>query len=223
MPRILIADDHPIFRKGLKDVILARMPDSIFFEASNGQEALAVAVNESPELIILDIDMPVVDGIHACTKMNELGVKGKVIILTMHKNEGIYGMAMKAGAMGYVLKDNSAQELFDCFHEVEKGKKYVSPEIKAQILDWDRFNQKSSEMEKLQDLTPTELKILLMVSKNMPSKEIAEQLFITPKSVENYRSRICKKLGLETGSNSLLYWVYENKELLQLFGVKKQG
>ncbi|MBC7864391.1 MAG: response regulator transcription factor [Bacteroidia bacterium] len=221
MPRILIADDHPIFRKGLKDVILSRLPHSIFFEAGNGQEALAVAVNEKPDLIILDIDMPVEDGIKACAKMTELGVTGKIIILTMHKNEGIYGMAMKAGAMGYVLKDNSAQELFDCFKEVEEGRKYVSPEIKAQIQDWDRFNKKSTEMEKLRELTPTEVKILLMVSKNLPSKEIAEKLFITSKSVENYRSRICKKLGLETGSNSLLYWVYENKELLNLFGLDR--
>jgi DNA-binding NarL/FixJ family response regulator len=221
MPRILIADDHPIFRKGLKDVILTRIPDSVFYEASNGQEALAVAVNESPDLIILDIDMPVEDGIKACGKMKDLGVKGKIIILTMHKNESIYGMAMKAGAMGYVLKDNSAHELFECFNEVDKGNKYVSPDIKAQITDWDQFNKKNTEMEKLQDLTPTELKILFLVSKNMPSKEIAEQLFITPKSVENYRSRICKKLALENGSNSLLYWVYENKELLQLLGLPK--
>lgn len=221
MPRILIADDHPIFRKGLKDVILTKIPDSFFYEASNGQEALAVAVNENPDLIILDIDMPVEDGIKACAKMKELGVKGKIIILTMHKNEGIYGMAMKAGAMGYVLKDNSATELFECFNEVERGQKYVSPDIKAQISDWDQFNKKNSELEKLQDLTPTELKILFLVSRNMPSKEIAEQLFITPKSVENYRSRICKKLGLETGSNSLLYWVYENKELLHLVGLPK--
>lgn len=126
-------------------------------------------------------------------------------------------MALNSGADGFILKDNSAGEIMDCIETVMNGKQYISKDMQKHLENIDVFRKKRNEMEKgLLSLTKTEKKVLQLVSNNLSSKEIALRMFITPKSVENYRSRICKKFGLETGNNSLLRWTLENKDLIKL-------
>ena len=139
-------------------------------------------------------------------------------MLTMYKNEEMFNSAMENGAMGYVLKDNSASDLNECINNVIDDKSFISPKISEYMDHYDNYKNKKGEIkEKLGKLTNVELKTLKLVSDNLTSREIGEMLFVTQKTVENYRSRICKKLELDSRNNSLLKWVLDNKSILDTF------
>lgn len=215
--KILVADDHPIFRKGLIDIIRSAVPGSDIIEAENGLQAGEKIESVKPDIAFLDVEMPGEDGIKICRSAKKNNTAAKIIILTMYKSGEVLNMALNSGADGFVLKDNSAGEIRECIESVMAGKQYISPDMQKHLNNMDVFRKKRNEIESgLLSLTKTEKKVLQMVSNNLSSKEIALRLFITPKSVENYRSRICKKFGLETGNNSLLRWTLENKDLVKL-------
>lgn len=214
---ILIADDHPIFRKGLAEIIVSRFPQAIITEVDNGKTAFNKIKTTVPDIAILDIEMPLKDGLQVCRKVKELGLKTKVIILTMYKNPEIFNMALNLGVDGFLLKDHSAKEITACVQLVMKhDERYISKKMQFYADPPPKIVENQKRLESgLFQLTKTEKKVLKLVGKNLSSKEIALRLFITPKSVENYRSRICKKLNLESRNNSLATWVLENKELIQ--------
>ena len=215
--KILVADDHPIFRKGLIDIIRSVAPGAEISEAENGLSAGEKIESFKPDIAFLDVEMPGEDGIKICRGAKNNHTKSKIIILTMYKSGEVLNMALNSGADGFILKDNSAGEIMDCIETVMNGKQYISKDMQKHLENIDVFRKKRNEMEKgLLSLTKTEKKVLQLVSNNLSSKEIALRMFITPKSVENYRSRICKKFGLETGNNSLLRWTLENKDLIKL-------
>ena len=216
--KILIADDHLIFRNGLREIVKSQVKDCLVVEAENGIEAYKLAEENTPNIAILDIDMPELNGLEVCKRIIDNQLPIKVIILTMYKNEEMFNSAMENGAMGYVLKDNSASDLNECINRVIAGKSFISPKISDYMDHYDNYKNKKGEIkEGLSKLTNAELKTLKLVSDNFTSREIAEMLFVTQKTVENYRSRICKKLELDSRNNSLLKWVLDNKSILDSF------
>lgn len=218
--QIVIADDHPIFRSGLKFLIESSFkPNELqVVEFANGQEAYDyILKTPTLDLAILDVDMPGLSGLEVSKLLNELNLDIKVIILTMHKDIEMLKLAIAFGVRGYLIKDNTSEELVECMMTVQQGKKFYSKSVRQfSTNEFEGNLEKSAIIEHLQQLTKTELKTLKLVSQKLSSKEIADLMFVSVKSVENYRSRICKKLQLDARNNSLLLWVMEYKSYLDL-------
>ncbi|MFN3342179.1 MAG: response regulator [Flavobacteriales bacterium] len=213
--KLLIADDHPIFRKGLKDILQQSFSTVEIIECEAGDKTLETIRLEKPDVAVLDIDMPQINGLDICQTVYSEGLPTRIIILTMYKEEEMFNKAFLTGAMGYVVKDNSVVEIVECIKEVMLGKKFIGPALQGFLTKFKEADKKKDRIrELLHSLTQAELKTLKLVSQNRASKEIAELLFVSVKTVENYRSRICKKLELDPRNNSLLLWVSENRELL---------
>ncbi|MFI5150935.1 MAG: response regulator [Bacteroidia bacterium] len=213
--KLLIADDHPIFRSGLKDILVHAYPNAIILECPNGQEALDTIRKEQPEISILDINMPLMDGLDVCRQVHKENLKTQIIILTMYREKEMIKKAMLSGASGYILKDFAVDELIECIAKVRSNEKYIGPALHPMYTDMLQLDKKKQELiTLLEGLTQAELKTLKLVSQNKSTKEMAELLFLSEKTIENYRSKVCQKLGLPPRNNSLLLWISENRELL---------
>jgi DNA-binding NarL/FixJ family response regulator len=213
--QVVIADDHPIFRSGLKFLLESSFPGVSITDFDNGQEVLDHLESAHPELVLLDIDMPVKNGLDTCAEIVDRFPDIRVVILSMYKDVEMVKLAFFNGAKGYLVKDNTSEELFECVQAIREGKSYLAKDIRDPNRQ--ELSENSQELhiaELLNTLTQTELKVLKLVSRKYSSKEIANLLFVSVKSVENYRSRICKKLNLDARNNSLLMWVMENKKVL---------
>lgn len=213
--RLLIADDHAIFRKGLRFILETSLPKADISETTDGNETWKKIIDLKPDVAILDIDMPDINGLEICKRIAENQYPIKTIILTMYKEREVMNKAFLNGAMGYVVKDNSVNEIVACVESVLMDRRYVGTtvgDVMEGINELDKRKEKLSQL--LNTLTQAELKTLKLVSNNKSSREIAELLFVSVKTIENYRSRICKKLELDPRNNSLLLWVMENKDIL---------
>ncbi len=215
--KLLIADDHPIFRSGLKTILVDHFRNVTIIECENGSEALEGIRKEKPEVSILDINMPEIDGLELCNHVVREALSTKVVILTMYRDSEMLKKAFHLGAFGYLLKDFATKEIIECIDHVLKDIKYIGPGLDkyyTAFLQEDKL--KKDIVCLLKNLSQAELKTLKLVSQNKTSKEIAELLFLSEKTIENYRSRICQKLQLPPRNNSLLLWIAENKELLRV-------
>jgi two-component system response regulator NreC len=212
---IVIADDHPIFRSGLKFLLETSFNSIEITEFENGGTVVEYCIERKPDIVIVDIDMPIRNGLQVCADLTNSNCVSKVIVLTMYKDLEMLKLAFYNGAKGYLVKDNTSEELVDCIQAVLAGKTYMAKGIRDQEQLVDRNDTiKFQIAELLETLTRTELKTLKLVSQKLSSKEIADLLFVSVKSVENYRSRICKKLNLDARNNSLLLWVVDNKSII---------
>lgn len=207
---ILIADDHPIFLKGLKEVIESDSRYEVIFEAKNGLEALAIARTRNPMVTILDIDMPEMNGLVAADELIKIVPDAAVILLTMHKAKDTFLRALEIGVAGYVLKENAVVDVIHAIEAVISGNSYISPEMSSFLLSQRRGNHKPTPNDLLHTLTPSEMKILKMVGSYKSTKAIADELFISEKTVSNHRMNILRKLNL-TGKNSLLRFAIEHR------------
>lgn len=213
--KLLIADDHPIFRKGLIDILLASFSDLEIIECKNGKEALESIKKKIPEIAILDINMPEQNGLEVLEMVLKEELNIKVIILTMYRDREMVKKAMDSGAYAYILKDFAANEIVDCFNCVSLNEKYIGAELQSFYSDFITDDKKKFDIHILiKKLTQAELKTLKLVSQNRSTREIAELLFLSEKTIENYRSKICQKLQLPPRNNSLVLWISENKEIL---------
>lgn len=210
---VIIADDHPIFISGLKQIIESPCI-KIAGEASNGKEALELIKEHKPEVVILDINMPLLDGFGVLAGIKKLKKETKVIFLTFHKNEKIFNQAMDMGAHGFVLKENASSDLIDCINTVLKGDYYISPIISGMLMS--RLKRKRELEENnagLKSLTEIEIKILKMIAELKSSKEIADELYVSIRTVEKHREHINHKLNIH-GNNALLKFALDNKSSL---------
>lgn len=213
--KLLIADDHPIFRKGLKDILEGSFSDIQIIECHNGKEALEAIKKQKPSISILDINMPELNGIEVSNIVTKEKLGTRIVILTMYRDREMVKKAMDSGAFSYILKDFAANEIIDCIEKVSKNEKYIGPELQAYYSEFVEADKKKLDlMLLLKSLSQAELKTLKLVSQNKSTKEIAELLFLSDKTIENYRSKICQKLQLPPRNNSLVLWISENKELL---------
>lgn len=195
-------------------IIEEKFPGSRIVEAGNGSEALVAIHDHRPTIAILDVDMPKRNGLEVATEIRRRGLPVAVVILTMHDNEEFFNRAMDLGVMGYVLKDGVVGEIAMCLEAVMTGRHYYSPMLTDYWVRRDQNKvQTKTLLAGLAGLTPTERHILKLVAENKTTREIAEELFISPKTVENHRSNIAGKLGLR-GNNAVLRFALENKAKL---------
>lgn len=201
--KILIADDHPFTLQGTKSFVES-YGYTVQDTSSNGISALNLITLHRPEIAILDINMPGLDGLDVAKKIQELKLKTKVILLTMHKELTIFKKANEYGIYGYILKEHAQTELEKCLQEVTKGNKYIS-----EFLEEDLIVNTKSNFGELSNLSLSERKILELVAQQKTSKQIAEVLFLSEKTVEGHRSKIIEKLGLPKEKNILLKWAMQ--------------
>lgn len=202
--KILIADDHPFTLLGTKSFI-ENYGYKVTDTCSNGISALNLIMLHQPDIAILDINMPGLDGLDVAKKVFESKIRTKVVLLTMHNEKAIYKKATEYGIYGYILKEHAQSELENCLTEIKNGNKYFS-----KFLDQDLIASTESFVDDLQKLTLSERKILEQVALQKTSKQIAESLFLSEKTVEGHRGKIIEKLGLAKEKNSLLKWAIQN-------------
>jgi DNA-binding NarL/FixJ family response regulator len=212
--RVLIADDHPVFRAGLRQVIELNADLKVVAEAENGTMALDRVREHRPDVAVLDVDMPGLDGFEVVRELRREQLPVEVVFLTMHKDEDIFNAAMNIQVQGYVVKDSAVTDIVASVRSVFAGQPFISPVLSAFLL---RRTQRSAKLvdEKpgVNQLTPTERRILQLLSDNKTSREIATVMFVSHRTIENHRANICQKLGLH-GSNALLKFALENKSQL---------
>jgi DNA-binding NarL/FixJ family response regulator len=212
--RLIIADDHPLFRKGLRDAIESDPSLTLVGEASNGAVALELIDRLDPAMAILDVDMGAMGGLEVAREIRRRKPETDIIFLTMYKEEDLFNEAMDLGARAYVLKDSAVNDILEAVHAVAGGRYYISSGVSDQLIRRSaRVQHLLRQTPSLEDLTPAELRVLRMIAENMTSKEVAERLSISHKTVENHRTNIAAKLHLR-GSHSLLKFALENRRTL---------
>lgn len=212
--KIVIADDHPIFREGLKKIIQSRKEYSVIGEAADGSEAVRLIKILKPNIAILDIDMPDKNGFEVVSEITKLNIGTKAIFLTMHSAEDLFEEALNLGVKGFVLKENAVSDILEAIDIVIKGKCYISPLVADHLLNkTGHFKPADPQRLLLNKLTPSEKTILKLISLQKSTNQIAEELFISPKTVETHRTNIASKLNLH-GQNSLLKFAIDNKNII---------
>jgi len=204
--RILIADDHPFTLLGTKSFVESygyRVEDT----CSNGITALNLIKLHLPDIAILDINMPGLDGLDVAKAIQESKLRTKIILLTMHKEMTIYKKAKEYGVYGYILKEHAQTELEKCIQEVKKGNEYISVFLKDDLI-----KDTPNDTNELAHLTLSERKIIELITQQKTTKQIAELLFLSEKTVEGHRSKIIDKLGLPKEKNALLIWAMQNSK-----------
>jgi DNA-binding NarL/FixJ family response regulator len=213
--QILIADDHPLMRKGLRLSVEEDPGLKVVGEAADGEAALALIKKLHPQVVLLDIEMPKLDGLGVLREMVKSGLKTEVIFLTFHSNQDLFRSAMDLGCKGYILKDSAVQEVVAGIHAVASGRPYISSAITADLLQRQKQPDAKPSDSLMSHLTPTELRIMQLISRGKTSKEIGAELSIHYRTVENHRTSMCRKLELEgEGANALLRFALQNKNLL---------
>jgi RNA polymerase sigma factor (sigma-70 family) len=206
--RILIADDHGIVRKGLRLQLEQHEEFQVVGEASDGREAVRLAEELSPDVIIMDIAMPNLNGIQATTQLVKKNPKLGVIMLSMHSDESYLTRTLTAGAKGYLLKDSADQDLYRAVQSVSEGKPFFSPTIAKTLLeDYMRQLQQRGLQDSYDLLTDREKEILQLLAEGKSNKEVAGQLNLSPSTVETHRTRIMQKLDLHSSADIVLYAV----------------
>jgi DNA-binding NarL/FixJ family response regulator len=195
--RVVLADDHSVVRAGLKAVLGAAKDIEVIGEAKNGIEAVALAERFKPDVIVMDLSMPEMDGTAATKEIIAKGLPVRVLILTMHAEEDYLVPLMEAGAAGYLVKSAADRELVDAVRAVAHGDVYVRASA-ARVLakNLTKKDPAQSERERFEKLTDRERDVLRLVAQGYSAPEIGEKLFISPKTVDTYKQRIQEKLGL---------------------------
>lgn len=215
MITVLIADDHPIFRAGLRQVIEASPDVRVVAEAGDGDEALAAIEAANPALAILDIDMPVRDGLDVARTLRDRRSGTRIILMTMHKDAWFLDAALDAGVDGYVPKDSAAAEITGAIRSVHAGQAYVSPQLSSLLITRRRRAEALvKDLPAIDSLTPTEVKVLKLVAEIKPTKEIAEVMGISPRTVEHHRASITQKLDLK-GPHALARFAVKHQASLR--------
>ena len=206
--RILIADDHPIFRSGLRQIIEADGSMSVISEADDGVSALRLIRQHSPDVVVLDINMPGLSGFDVVSSMRDERLSGEVVLLTMHNEEAMFAKAIHLGVRGYVLKDSATNDILNCLQAVRKGQNYSSAELTQYLFK--KASGQTRAVEGLASLTPTERRVLALIAQYLTSREIADQLGISVRTIENHRNNICAKVGVH-GSHALMKFALQHQ------------
>jgi DNA-binding NarL/FixJ family response regulator len=212
--RVVIIDDHPLFRQGLRQVILSDPRFELVGETDNGESAIQMIERFKPDVAVLDINLPGVSGLQVANLLRARKNKTGLVVLTMLKDEQAFNQAMNLGIKGYVLKENAAGEILNCMASVAAGEPFVSPSLTSFLLRRrNRVETLASRTPSLDDLTTAERRVLKAIAQKKTTKEIAAELFISPRTVESHRANISTKLQLK-GPNSLLQFAVEHRDAL---------
>ncbi|HZQ52774.1 MAG TPA: response regulator transcription factor [Bryobacteraceae bacterium] len=204
--RILLADDHTILRHGLR-LMLERQPDfTVVAEAENGREAVELTLRENPDVVILDIAMPLLNGIEAAKRITEEQPKSAVMILSMHSDEAYILKALRAGARGYLLKDSAEADLIHAIRAVSAGKAFFSPAVSKVLADdYLRQVQQQGADDPYELLTARERELLQLIVELKSTKDIAGLLNLSPHTVDTHRGNLMQKLNVHSIPELILY------------------
>jgi len=209
---IVIADDHPIVRSGIRHTLENGFTCKEIQEAGDGISALKLIHKLKPDLALLDIEMPEMDGFAVVESIQNEQLPVHLIFMSMYNDEDTFNKAMDLGINGYVLKENAVNDIIDAIQAVLDGKYYLSPSLSDHLMRRTTGQRRLSDIEQtLADLTPAERKILKLIASQKTTKAIAEELFNSPKTIEKHRSNICSKLDLH-GSYALLKFAFDHKD-----------
>lgn len=201
--KILIADDHDIIREGIKNILRKASEYEITGEACDGEEVLEKAAELKPDILLLDITMPKKSGLEILKQVSRLSPKTKIIIISVHKADAYVMQAFKAGVKGYLNKENAADDLLPALRKVTAGQVYLSAEMSSYLVD--KAAKGPQEFLNKQELSERETEVLRLVVEGKTAKETADILFISARTVENYKNNILKKLGLHKTSDLIKY------------------
>ncbi|MBI5215380.1 MAG: response regulator transcription factor [Ignavibacteriae bacterium] len=211
---ILLADDHPVYRKGLRDIINEEPAMNVVGETGEGDRVIPLVRERHPDILFLDLSLPGMDGMEIAEQISLNKLPVKVIILTMHNEEGTFNKALDFGVYGYMLKDCAPNYIIDAIKKVHRGEQFICPHISEYLLRRHATAKKIlKQTPSLTDLTETERKILKLISLEKTSQQIADMLFISIRTVDTHRSHICEKLNIH-GCNALLKFAIENRSSL---------
>lgn len=213
--QILVADDHPVFRRGLAMMISTDKTLKVISEASNGKQALESIQKYQPDIAVLDVNMPEMTGFDVARELQNSSLATDIIFLTMHKDEGMFNTALDLGVKGYLLKESAVEDIVAGIKSVANGENFISPQLTSFLFQRSRRNNIFNQNEKnLSDLTAAERRVLKLIAEEKTSREVAEILFISVRTVERHRENICTKLNIH-GSNALLkFAILHKNELL---------
>lgn len=211
---VLVVDDHPLLRHGLCDIIGKTQQFRVVGEASDGEEALRKLTFFKPQIVILDIDMPRLNGLETMRAIQELPFSVQVIILTMYKEEDLFNAAMDLGVKAYVLKDNAPADIVAALERVARGETFLSVSLLgAAQRRSDRVRELLLSKPQIEVLTPAERRILKLIGEDLTSKQIADRLKLSVRTVDKHRQHICDKLNLH-GTHSLLKFAFDHSAYL---------
>lgn len=209
--RIVIADDHPVVRHGLKEMIEADSMLKVIAEAGDGRSALEKIEQLLPEVCVLDVDMPEMDGLEVAREIQRRRLPVEIIVLTIHRDEDLFQEALDLGVKGYIVKDSAVTDIVAGIKAAASGEAYISPLLSRLLLiRKQRADSLAKQRPGLESLTPMERRILRLIARDMTSKEIAEQLFISYRTVETHRTNIGRKLDLK-GNLALVKFAVTHK------------
>src|SRR5580765_536692 len=213
--RVLIVDDHPLFRQGLRQVIMSDSRFEMAGEADDAEGAIKLTQETKPDVVVLDVNLPRMSGLELAAVLRSKKCRAGLVVLTMLKDEQVFNQAMNSGITGFVLKENAAGEILNCMASVAAGEPYVSPSLSGYLLRRrNRAESLAARTPTLADLTTAERRILKAIAQKKTTKQIAAELFVSPRTVESHRANISAKLSLK-GSNSLLQFALEHRDALE--------
>jgi DNA-binding NarL/FixJ family response regulator len=203
---IVIADDHTLFREGLRALLSAHDDLNVLGEAENGREALRAVAEHKPDLLLMDLSMPTMGGLEAIRELKGQAPATKILVLTIHETEEFVLEALHAGASGYILKDATHDELVLAIRSVLRDKRYLSPDVSAKVIEgYIDGRQTVKSTSSWDSLTLREREILKLIAEGRKNKEIAEILFLSAKTVAKHRANLMSKLDLHSASALTAY------------------
>lgn len=212
---ILVADDHPLYRKGLADLVRSDSSLNLISEVADGGQALEVILKQQPDVAVLDVEMPKMSGLDVAREIKLAeNIHTGIIVVTAYKDAEMFNEAFDLGVSGYVLKESAIHDILDGIRTVASGDQYISPSLAGLLLKRRAAtNSLRTDTPGIDQLTPTERKILKLISLDRTSKEIANSMGISPRTVENHRANISRKVNVK-GTHSLLKFAFQHRSKL---------
>lgn len=208
---IVIVDDHPVVRSGLRNVIEQEPGFKVVAEADDGVTALDIVRRVKPDVVVIDINMPRLDGFGLAAELRRANLAKHMIFLTAHSDPELFDKALAAGAQGYILKDSALLEIVSGIRHVVEGRRYASPAMTGYLMERRRAHLAKAETPGAKDLSRTEREILRLIAEYKTSSEIAEVLHVSPRTIDTHRANICAKLGLH-GKHALMRYATEHRD-----------
>lgn len=204
--RVLIADDHSMFRQGIKQILELEGDIVVVAQAANGDEAVRLAKEHKPDVVLMDINMPGTNGLQAISQLKQDKFTFKVIVLTIHQDREYLFKTLQMGSEGYVLKDAEPNVLVEAIRNVHRGQSYIQPNMTRELVkEFNRVTLHEKDKSEENSLTAREIEVLELIAEGMINKEIAKKLYISEKTVKNHVSNIFKKLNVSDRTQAAIY------------------